>query len=143
MENKPEPTLENLMDAVNELLQSILNHQGPLNITPDLEEDIEKLRKTVSQFKEDSHQFFDALNIDIKEYEQEVLNDESIRTSDKQLIKRSKDIQLEARVMRSIVMREYKNRKNHSSSGRGERRLVRERKKLFKTIGGDDKWIPL
>jgi signal transduction protein with GAF and PtsI domain len=144
MENKPEPSLEDLLEQINETLQVLQNHKGPIKMTPDLVADIEKLETAVTNFKEDSQELFEIFDIDIKELQQEILESDSVRSSDKQLIKRAKDIETEARVMKLALAKGIENRrKSPKDKQMGDKRQMKERRKLFKTIGGDQKWIPL
>lgn len=144
MENQPEPTLQNLLEQVNETLQVIQNHKGPIKLTPDLLADVEKLENAVTNFKEDSQELFEIFDIDIKELQQEILDSDTARSSDKQLIKRAKDIETEARVMKlALTQGKQKRRKSPKEKQDIDKRQMKERRKLFKTIGGDQKWIPL
>jgi hypothetical protein len=145
MENKPEPTLENLLEQINETLQIIQNHKGPIKMTPDLVADIDKLETAVKDFKEDSQELFNMFDIDIKNLKQEVLESTQVRSSDKQLIKRAEDVEKEARVMKlALAKGREKRRKNKPESEKNvDKRQMKERRKLFKSIGGDQKWIPL
>ena len=43
MESKPKPTLEDLFSVINETLEIIQNHKGPIHLTPELLADIDKL----------------------------------------------------------------------------------------------------
>lgn len=144
MENKPESTLQNLLEQIDATFQIIQNHKGPIKMTPDLVADIEKLESAVKNFKEDNQELFEILDIDIKELQQEVLESSDVRSSDKQLIKHAKDIETEARVMK-LALTKSKNKRGKSPKEKqdSEKRLIKERRKLFKTIGGDQKWLPL
>lgn len=144
MENKPQATLQDLLEQIDATLQVIQNHKGPINMTPDLVANLEKLETAVAHFKEDNQELFDLFNIDIKELQKEILESNTARTSDKQLIQRAKDIETEARVMKlALAKGKEERRKNPKDTKASEKRLIKERKKLFKTIGGDQKWIPL
>jgi hypothetical protein len=144
MENKTEHTLQDLLEQINETLQVIQNHKGPIKMTPDLIADVEKLEVAVTHFKEDSQELFEIFDIDIKELQQEILESDTARSSDKQLIKRAKDIETEARVMKlALAQSKEKKRKTPKEQQASDKRQMKERRKLFKTIGGDQKWIPL
>jgi signal transduction protein with GAF and PtsI domain len=141
MENKPEPTLENLLEQINKTLEIIQNHQDPINLSPELLKDIDKLETAVAQFKEDSQELFQLLDIDIEDWKEELLESHQVRSSDKQLIKRAEDIEKEARVMKLALARNRE--RGNKKTQRDADKQIKERRKLFKPMGGDKKWIPL
>ena len=146
MKNKPKHTLEDLFSTINETLEIIQNHKGPINMTPELLGDIDKLEAVVADFKENNQILFETLDIDIQNAKKEVLESTNIRSSDKQLIKRSEDIEKEARVIKHALSKaKSKIRGKHSQnlSSSGENKQKKERRKLFKPLGGDKTWIPL
>lgn len=145
MENKSvPPTLQDLFEQIEKTIQLIQNHKGPIKMTPDLVADIEKLEKVVQNFAEDNQELFKVLDIDIEKFQEEILESNHVRSSDKQLIKHAKDIETEARVMKlALTKGRERRRKNPKDKQENNKRSIKERRKLFKTIGGDQKWIPL
>lgn len=135
-------TLEDLMVEIQKAMEIIQNQKNPIKITPELLADINKLEKAVNQFKEDTQDLFDLFDVDIQNMQSEILESADVRTDDKQLIKRAKDIEIEARVMKLALTKARGNKKNQSTDS-SEKQQMKERRKLFKSIGGDKKWIPL
>jgi hypothetical protein len=147
MEKKP-ISLEDLLSQINETMQIIQNHKGPINITPELLADIDKLEAATGDFKETSQALFNLLDINSESYKKEVLESSATRSSDKQLIKRAEDIAREARVMKlalskSIERGKGRKRERLLSKNGDKQQQMKERRKLFKPLGGDQKWLPL
>lgn len=143
MENKREPTLEDLLSTINETLAAIQNHKGPINLTPELLADITQLEAAVTDFKETSDELFELFDVDIQSLKQEILESPTVRSGEKQLIKQAEDIERDARVLKLALSKSKgrgKDRNKQSDAGKQE---LKERRKLFKPLGGDKKWLPL
>ncbi len=145
MEKNPSSSLRILLEEMSKTLKIIQSHKGPFEITPDLNADIEKLEANVIEMKKKIQALVELLNIDIKTLKEETLQNEALRSSDKQLLKFAKDLEIEARVMQMGFKKGLSERKKLSSndSKGDDKQKIKERKKLFKSIGGDNKWIPL
>lgn len=143
MESKPKPTLEDLFSVINETLEIIQNHKGPIHLTPELLADIDKLGALVADFKENNQLLFEILDIDIESAKKEILESPNIRSSDKQLIQRSKDIEREARVLKLALSKAKSKERGKDRQSQGGTKEQKERRKLFKPLGGDKNWLPL
>ncbi len=146
MEKKPD-SLEDLLVQIRKTMEILQNHEGSIQITPDLLTDIEKLEAATTDFKETSQELFDLLDIDSEGYKKEVLESTTTRSSDKQLIRRAEDIAQEARVMKlalsKAIERGRGTRREKLPSQKGDKQQIKERRKLFKSLGGDKNWLPL
>jgi hypothetical protein len=141
---KPKPDIEDLLSSINEILDAIQKHKGPIKLTPDLISDIDKLEGMVKDFKECSEELFDMCDIDIESLKKEVIESPNIRSGDKQLIKRSEDIERDARVFKLALSKAKSKGRGKTSKGKeNDKRKIKERRKLFKQIGGDKTWLPL
>jgi hypothetical protein len=147
MKNKDKPTIEDLLAQIDETLKVIQNHKGPIHLSPDLLADIDKLESKVSDFKETSQPLFDLLEIDVPTQKKEILESSEVRSSDKQVLKHAEDIEKNARAMKLALTRSRgkKARGQHTQSKDQieNKEQIRARRKLFKSIGGDQKWKPL
>lgn len=146
MENKPNPTIEDLLILIGDMVKNFSEHQGPIKMTPEILADIDKLEAAASIFKEDTEELFKILNINTKELKIDLLESSEIKTEDKQLIKRAEDIENDARVIKlalSKMQKKGRQSKSQAEDQESTKKQMKERRKLFKTIGGDQKWIPL
>lgn len=145
MDENPEPRFEDLLEQLHKTLKDIQNFKGPHS--KELASDIEKLESAVGIFKKESQELIDTLDIDMESLKHKVLDSSDVRSDEKQFIKQTGDIEKEARVLKSALAEAKEKRGdkrgNRTSSQNAERDQMKERKKLFKTIGGDKKWIPL
>lgn len=146
MEDKPKSTIEDLLVLIDQMLKAFSEHKGPIKMTPDIIADIDKLEAAVAIFQEDSNELLKLLDINPQELKTSILESVAIRSSDKQLIKRAEDIEREARVIKFALSKmRTKGLKNKRQSEQQDnaKKQIKQRRKLFKTIGGDQKWIPL
>jgi len=60
----------------------------------------------------------------------------------KELLQKAQEVEHAGLTLQKAFSTALKNRKRTKRKGKEERH-VKQRKKLFKTIGGDQKWIPL
>ena len=145
MKEKQGVKLHDLLEQIAHLMQTIQNHKGPIHMTPDLASDIEVLKGAVSNLKEGNRAITEELDINPKELRKKLLSSDGIRSSEKQLLKQVKDIEIEAHVMNLACKKAKEKKRKNSVAGKDpeEKRQIKERKKIFKTIGGDKKWLHL
>ena len=145
MENKPESSVRMLLEEIHHTLKTIQHHKGAIKITPELNADIEKFAANTVQLKERAEGILNSLDVETKMLEENTLTNSNLRTSDKQLLKFAQEMEIEAYVMQQGLKKGASLKGKHSSkeSKENDRQKIKERKKLFKTIGGDQKWIPL
>lgn len=146
MKKKP-ISLEELLVQIHETMQLIQNPSGVMNITPELLADIDKFEAAIANLTDNSQALFDLAGIDSESYKKEILESPQVRSSDKQLIKRAEDTAQEAYVMKlalskSIARGKERKKRETLHSKHGDKQM-KERRKLFKPLGGDQKWLPL
>lgn len=144
MENRSENIWKDLLEQVRLLHEALKTCHSPIQITPELQEDIQKLRRATGELKEDVEDLFKGMDVDITALQKEVLESDDVRVSDKQMIIQAMDLQKESEVFKAAMKSKKKSSKSSSrSKDKRDKRLVKERKKMFKAIGGDQQWIPM
>lgn len=131
MGKKNTPTLQNLLLQINETIKVIKNHKGPIEMTPDLKDDIKKLESIITQFK--------AKN-------EELINLFTDSTSTSESPAKMSEETIEAQIIKLALSKRGKKKSEKISGDKQidyEKQRKKERRKMFKTIGGDQKWIPL
>ena len=144
MDAKPKVSLEDLVSEVNKVLHVIQNHKGPL--PPEVLADFKRLKGLLDNFHEDIEDLIKLGDIDINKLKEAIINSPDVKSNDKQLIKQSIDLEKEARVIELALSKAMENNnepKTKTPSGNKKKQQIKERKKLFKTIGGDKNWIPM
>lgn len=147
MENNP--SLDHLLMQVGEMIEMIQNHKGPIssNITPRVLANMDLLEEAVGFINELNQKAFELAGIDEK-LKKETLESSSIKSKDKYLIERAENITRDARSLQLALSKA-------AERGRGKKKTkvppktaankynIKERRKLFKPLGGDKTWIPL
>ncbi len=128
--------LQEVMNAIQQTMEIIANHEGPIPV--EVYEDIEKLKLIAKEYKENVLAVYKKHGINIRELQDELLNSPDVRQSTKQAILQARDIELEARVIDRALTKAKKKRK---STDQSDKKKIKERKKMFKSIGGDQNWI--
>lgn len=147
--NQDNSSLDSLLVQVSEMIQMIQNHKGPIsgNITPRVLEELELLEKTVVYFNDVNQQAFKDSHIDMERLEKETMHSPTISSKDKQLLLRAKDIERDARNLQlafsKAIERGKRGQKGKMTTKAPSRQKIKERRKLFKPLGGDKNWIPL
>lgn len=142
MDKEKETTMEDVLEAIQQTLDVIKNRKEPIKMTPELLADIEKLKQAVQSFQEDTDEIFDLLEIDVKQMETE--GSSKLRSEEKQLIARAHDIEEEACMIQLALAKAHSQKGKKESSGQTSgKQQTKERRKLFKSTGGDKKWLPL
>ncbi len=139
--------IEVLLMQANDILRYFHDHKGSIaeNMTPKLLEDLDKLEQAFAQFKELNEKVFKESNIDVERLKAEAMRSPNYSQKDKKLFQRAKEIEREARNMQLSLSKamERGKRENAGASKDPLKRKIKERRKLFKPLGGDKKWIPL
>lgn len=137
-------SIERMMMEVADILETIRkNEDKTLNLTPKLIEAIKQLKTTADLLQQTNKKIFEDAQIDIEKLTIETLDSSAVTSKDKQLIKQSKQIQQDARKMRLEQEKKITLKNSEKDKQKEGNRQKKERKKLFKSIGGDKNWIPL
>lgn len=146
MDNKPSMNTDQLLRQIGEILEMIQNPKGPIsqNITPEVLANLTELEAGV--------QFINQLN----EWTVESVGPENLKknieesiadSKEKQLIERADNIVKDARTLQLVlskaIHRGKRRKKEKRSPEANSKQAIKERRKLFKSLGGDSKWIPL
>lgn len=143
---KDQPNFEDLLKSIQDVLKGIQNKTTPLDVTPELLLQIENLKNGVRFFKENIHMVCKELDVDIEKAKEEYMKSPALKSYEKQLMRHSKDLENEAFIIGlglKAAAEEAPLSKDDTSQKSKNRKKVQERRKLYKSIGGDSKWIPL
>jgi hypothetical protein len=146
MEKKP--SLDQLLVEMSEILKIIQNQEGPIsqNLTPEVVVNLEILESAIPIFSQYQQETFKEANIDIEHLVKDTLESSNTDPRTRQLLKRAKDIEKDARILQlaySKAIERGKGRKQVKRSTDTNKQQLKERRKLFKPLGGDKNWIPL
>jgi len=143
---KDRDQLEDLINKAKELLDRIQNYQGHIsqNITPEVLAEIERLKRTVSVFTYYNKKTFEDAKLDFKKLEEEVMNSKIIDPEDLRFLEKVKEVKEDAEGLHASYSRIETRRKTplkKTSPDDPLKKQMKERRKKFKKIGGDN-WIP-
>lgn len=135
MNKSNQKTADRMLDDLSEMLKQAENSKGPLQKLKNPEavkEELAMIKKFMAS---------------IDECFEEMQSPESAAIPDdqKELISKAKEIEGEARFVQkaySKALAKKEHIRKSKNKGKADPK-VKERKKLFKSIGGDKKWIPL
>lgn len=150
MPKEKRPATEQMLTEIAEMIEKIKNFEGtikPLE-NPGLAQArlsvakklVEILDKMVIEPME--RQFdMDALT-------KEALESPNVTPENKRLVKKATEVQQEAKILNSamktaLAKSKPKKGKKNPKEGVATSEQIKERRKLFKSIGGDKKWIPM
>ena len=145
-----QPSLDQILIQIQEILQMVQNHKKvpSSDLSPQVLNDLERIEsamKTLSHYHQEGVQEA-QLNMDhlIQETQDSVM----ISSREKQFLKRAqgieKDVQAFHSALSQAIEKENKRSKNRVPlKDETSRQQQKERRKLFKPLGGDKSWIPL
>lgn len=142
MEDKQQHSIGYLLMQLNEMIQLIQNHKGPIapNITPKVLADIKSLEETIHLFTEINETAFPTTPEDLKQS----LESSTLNPKDKQLIQRAENIANDAKNLQLVLSKAIeRGKKKRKGSKKNLSKYNQERRKLFKPLGEDKNWIPL
>lgn len=153
MEEETPPILRGFLECIQKIMDIIQNSNKPIKITPELSEEVENFKTALREFKEAQDKISALYNLDandLKSMREEALASLNVKSSDKQLIKQALNLENEACAIALglSLAREQKSKSRHKEKKSTKeqnvnKRQIKERRKTFKSIGGDSKWIPL
>ena len=147
MEKKP--SLDHLLMQISEMLETIENQEGSIskNLTPEVLTKLDILESAVPIFLQHQRETFKEANIDIEHLIQDTLESSDSNPKNRQLLKRAKAIEKDARTLQlafsKAIERGSGRKKTKRLSKDVNKQQLKERRKLFKPLGGDKNWIPL
>lgn len=148
MEDKTPDTqasLDRLLSEVGDLLQIIQKIDSPLNITPEIATQIKQFEKAFGMIDEIYQENFNQTLPDIEKLKEEVIDsDSNLPQKEKQFFNRAKLIERDARKLQLAYSKALeRGKKSGAPENDAARQKRKERRKLFKPLGGDRNWIPL
>lgn len=147
MEKKP--SFDHLLPQIAEIMDMIKHRKGPIsqNITPAVLAQLDWIETIVQSIYRVLGETLKENNIEIDHINEKLIEDPNMSPKQKQSLQRACDIDRDARVFQIALTRaeeqkkgERKKRKHHT---KGDKEQMKERRKLFKPLGGDKTWIPL
>lgn len=141
--NENQDPMNELFTSMERLLQLIIEHKGTFNASQDLSEMVEKLSENVNDFKEKGGKFvkaFDACSEILREKTQS--SSDKVKHTEKRMdpILRDSNLVLDAIEM---AKKDEGTKVVESSDPHENKKSGKDRRKIFKSIGGDKKWIPM
>lgn len=131
---------KHLLNQVGDLLQKIQNHDKPIgDISPEFIKQLEILEKTFKQYEELNDKTQKEANIDIEALRLEFYRSPSIHSKDKKLIDKLKTIEKDARQLQAVVAKSLGSQAVLSKKDK----IIKERRRKFKSMGGEKGWIRL
>jgi hypothetical protein len=147
MEDKP--SLDYLLLQITEIMEKIKNHRGSIskNFTPEVIDQLDALESSIDILSQHQQSMLKDANIDPDQFIQEKIENPNTSPREKQVLMRAKEIEQDARTfhlaLSKAIERKKGKKKTNSDSTKADKKQMKERRKLFKTIGGDKNWIPL
>ena len=136
-----EPSIDALLMQISEMLEMIQNPEKTITLNPDVIEQVKELEKAVTQLNENAEKEIKSAGFNLDELMHKTLESPAVSDREKQLLKRSKSIENHALAFKSALSKAMQRQKKSRKSK--ESPTAKERRKLFKSIGGDKKWISL
>lgn len=140
---------EGFLAKMIELMDLIQKHQGPINIPLEAAQELERLTEDINTLEENMHQLLAELGTDPKMLKILTMQSSQISDKDKRLFEQAKMAGRDAKALKTSLEKVSVSRKSRESPNKmnkeDEKRKqeMKERRKLFKSIGGDKNWIPL
>lgn len=139
---KEKNPIEPLLNQVGDLLQKIQNYDKPLEDIPkEVLFELEALEKLFHRFEDLNQKALTQANIDLDDLKRSALSPSSQASpKDKQLLEKSiameKDIEQMKRYLTQIL-------RSRESKEPNKNKALKERRKKYKSLGGDKGWIRL
>lgn len=147
MENQS--AMEHALSELDNIIKMVQEHKGSIsqNITPDLLEDLERLEQAVTFFTNCNNEILEKAGVKPGSQQESSAESPALRTGEKQIVKRASEIERKAKIIQLAITHsmgdEKKAPKKPKRAPTGKKGEQKERRKLFKPLGGDKNWIPL
>lgn len=137
--------IQRLLKQITEIIELIQQKAGNLSgkIAPEAIPDFNKLKESVALFKAANQKGFRDANIDIGALKNGIQESEVVSEADKLLLEDVNKVQKNLTQVRSLLEKKEKQNAEALESNKEHKQKMKERRKSFKSIGGDKKWIPL
>jgi hypothetical protein len=145
---KEKSKVEQLINQIGDMVKMIQDHKGPIadNITPEVLNKLEWLETIMSQYQELNQKTFQEAGIDIEKLRHETLGSETISPKNAQVLKRTQEIEKEAKKLQREYERIIAQNNLQPQAAKTKdplRQNIKDRRKRYKPLGGDKNWIPI
>jgi hypothetical protein len=148
MDDQNQKAMDRLLMEIAEMIEMIQNHRGPLKPDVSLNEikmNLNFIKKSIAVFQDVQNESIQTSQLDPDDVIKKKMKSPKTPPEEKQFHQKAREIALNAKALQltyAKVIKEGK-RKKRTKPDEKQAQQMRERRKLFKTIGGDKKWIPL
>lgn len=148
MSEKEKPSMEKILREIAEMMEKIENYKGsltPLESPGLVAANLDVLKSMMATFDEMVIEPLEKKH-DMEALTKETLESPTVNSNYKQLVKQSLEVGQEAKILNDAFKMAIAKNKSRRKGKKGEEsgnQQMKERRKLFKTIGGDKKWIPM
>ena len=144
---KEKSIIESLVNQIGDMLQIIQNHDRPIapHITPEVIAKLEFLERQMSQFKQAQENSFREAGVDIQQLRTKTFGSKLISPRFLQVLERAQHMEREAKEMQKVYLQLLEEAQNKALSKHSKDSLqaLKERRKRYKPMGGDKKWMPI
>lgn len=154
-------SLDYLLMQVGEIISTIQNSKGKVDVTNEwVEKDLEYIENTIRTLIQYYKENLQKANVTPEQLTQEALESPNTTPREKNLLQRTQEIEEDAILIQSAIAKGLERQKERKKSkpsttkeaakGKGNKEEIakhkkemKERRKLFKSIGGDKNWKPV
>lgn len=140
MQNPSQKMMEGLLADIADTMKLITTHQGPIGKIENPE--------TVKQNLDMWEKFLQAVNNTLEDMTPPGSPTPELSPEQEAFLQRAKEIEQQGHVLEKAFASALGKTRKRAKGKNGEKEAelqqqMKERRKLFKTIGGDKKWIPM
>lgn len=134
-----------LLKQITEMIDLIRQKGGDLSgkMTPEAIQDFNKLKESVALFNAANRKGFQDANIDIETLKKQVQVSDVVSEEDKRLLGEVGRVEKNLKEAKISLDKKTKQDQETLKLNKDTKQKMKERRKSFKSIGGDKKWIPL
>ena len=141
-----QPPLDLFLSQIHEMLELVQHPEKISSVDPDLAKKIEALKQVVGSLNDQIENSLRASGFNLDVLKEQFLASPAVTAKEKHFLEEAVFLQQKGMVVRKVIdqamtanKKKTKTNQRHGKQGAD----VKERRKLFKSIGGDGKWIPL
>jgi hypothetical protein len=136
-----------LLLQIADLMEKIQNHRSAItsNINPDILETLDGLEEAVAFLQKMNRGSHEVTRTDPDKLKEELYDSPTVSQSNKEALQQADVIAKDGRRLQIALAKTMKKKsgKKMNKSGANAKGIVKERKKMFKPLGGDTNWIPM
>lgn len=136
-------SIEQLLEQIKEILTALENipNTEPKELPPEVMVQLDIMESAVPIIKAHWESMYKEANIDMDAITNNLAESPDTEPRTKRIIEKAKEIERDAKLLQlanSAAIKRAKGKRKKKQS-----QQMKERRKLFKPLGGDDTWIPL